>query len=266
MSKEEMVVQEQDDGKQETYETVPFRIHPRVFAALGANLVTDDVVAVIELIKNSYDAFAQNVWLRFIDDPVKGRLLEITDDGSGMTRQTIEEVWCLVATPYKDGNPTVKKGGKVRRVVGEKGLGRLSAARLGRSLHMLTQAPLSPCWEVTVDWSAISQGDDLSQSFVRFREFPEDSPFAESGTRLTITSLSEQWDSERIEDLKENLTRLISPFSELGDFNIVMHDFGDADADESRITSPNFCHVQSTALGARPMLKAMSRQSTVSRL
>ena len=93
MSKEEMVVQEQDDGKQETYETVPFRIHPRVFAALGANLVTDDVVAVIELIKNSYDAFAQNVWLRFIDDPVKGRLLEITDDGSGMTRQTIEEVW-----------------------------------------------------------------------------------------------------------------------------------------------------------------------------
>ena len=235
-----MVVQEQPGGGQGTYETMPFRMHPRVFAALGANLVTDDVVAVIELIKNSYDAFAQNVWLGFIDDPVEGRLLEITDDGSGMTRQTIEEVWCLVATPYKDSNRTIAKDGKVRRVVGEKGLGRLSAARLGSRLHMFTQATLSPCWEVTVDWSAISQGEDLSQSFVRFREFPGDSPFGVSGTRLIISGLSEHWDAERIEDLKENLTRLISPFSELGDFNIFMHDFGDGDADEIQITSPEF--------------------------
>ena len=240
MSKEEVAVKERDGGEQETYETVPFRIHPRVFAALGANLVTDDVVAVIELIKNSYDAFAQNVWLRFTDDPVKGRLLEITDDGSGMTRQTIEDVWCLVATPYKDGNPTVKKGGKVRRVVGEKGLGRLSAARLGNRLHMLTQAALSPCWEVTVDWSAISRGEDLSQSFVRFREFSEDSPFEESGTRLLISGLSGQWDTGRIEDLQENLARLISPFSELDDFNIYMHGFGDDGTEAIRVTSPEF--------------------------
>ena len=157
-------------------------MHPRVFAALGANLVTDDVVAVIELVKNSYDAFAQNVWVRFNEDQSEGPLLEITDDGMGMTRETIEDVWCTVATPYKDSNPVIKKGDKVRRVVGEKGLGRLSAARLGDRLSMLTQAAQSPCWEVTVDWADISQGDDLSQSFVRFREYPEDSPFEVSGT------------------------------------------------------------------------------------
>ena len=39
---------------------IPFKMHPRVFAALGADLVTNDVVAVIELVKNSYDAFASN--------------------------------------------------------------------------------------------------------------------------------------------------------------------------------------------------------------
>lgn len=235
-----MVLQEQTGGQGRAYETVPFRMHPRVFAALGANLVTDDVVAVIELIKNSYDAFARNVWLRFIDDPVEGRVLEITDDGSGMTRQTIEEVWCLVATPYKDSHPTIAKGDQVRRVVGEKGLGRLSAARLGSRLRMLTQAALSPCWEVTVDWSAISQGDDLSQSFVRFREFPGRSPLGESGTRLLISGLSGQWDAGRIEDLEENLARLISPFAELGDFNIFLHGFGDGDTEEIKITSPEF--------------------------
>ena len=235
-----MVLQEQANKEEGTYETVPFRMHPRVFDALGANLVTDDVVAVIELIKNSYDAFAENVWLRFIDDPVKGRLLEITDDGSGMTRETIEGVWCLVATPHKDSNPTVTKGDRVRRVVGEKGLGRLSAARLGSRLHMFTQAALSPCWEVTVDWSAISQGEDLSQSVVRFREFSEDSPFEESGTRLLISGLSEQWDAGRIEDLEDNLARLISPFSELGNFNIFLHGFDDSGTEEIKITPPVF--------------------------
>ena len=215
-------------------------MHPRVFAALGANLVTDDVVAVIELIKNSFDAFAQNVWVRFSEDPSEGPLLEITDDGLGMSRETIEDVWCMVATPYKDSNPVIKKGDKVRRVVGEKGLGRLSAARLGNRLSMLTQAPQSPCWEVIVDWSDVSQGDDLSQSLVKFREYPDYSPFEESGTRLVISGLSEQWDTGRIEDLEENLARLISPFSELGDFNIFLHGLGDTGTEEIRIESPDF--------------------------
>ncbi len=52
----------------------------------GADLVTNDVVAVIELVKNSYDAFAHNVWLRFRNDFSLGKCLEIEDDGEGMTR------------------------------------------------------------------------------------------------------------------------------------------------------------------------------------
>ena len=228
------------DKGREVYESVPFRMHPRVFAALGANLVTNDVVAVIELIKNSFDAFAQNVWLRFSDDPSEGTQLEITDDGIGMTKEIIEDVWCLVATPYKNNNPVIKKGDKVRRVVGEKGLGRLSAARLGQRLRMLTQAVQSPCWEVTVDWSDISSADDLSQSFVKCREYPGNSPFEGSGTQLLISGLSEEWDEGRLEDLEENLARLISPFSELDDFNIFLRGFDENDSGELRVESPEF--------------------------
>ena len=55
------------------FELIPFRMHPRVFAALGADLVTNDVVAVIELVKNSYDAFADNAWVRFCYDEERGR-------------------------------------------------------------------------------------------------------------------------------------------------------------------------------------------------
>jgi len=215
-------------------------MHPRVFAALGADLVTNDVVAVIELVKNSYDAFAQNVWLRFRNDPSLGIFLEIEDDGEGMTRDVIEDVWCVVATPFKELNPIVRRGRKKRRVAGEKGLGRLSVARLGERLHMLTQAAGEACWEVDVKWADISEGDDLSRSFVRCREYPGESPFRKSGTRLRIQDLKGHWDESHISDLEENLARLISPFSDLGDFNIFLCGFGEEQTEEVKIESPEF--------------------------
>ena len=226
-------------GKNE-FERIPFRMHPRVFASLGADLVTNDVVAVIELVKNSYDAFAQNVRIRFRDDPTQAMFLEIEDDGKGMTREVIENVWCLVATPYKELNPVVRSGGKERRVAGEKGLGRLSVARLGERLHMLTKAPGEPCWEVEVNWSDISAGDELSKSYAVCRRYPRKSPF-QSGTRLRISGLAVEWDENRISDLQENLARLISPFSALGDFNIFLSDFDSAQTEEEvQIESPEF--------------------------
>ena len=226
---------EERDG----FEQIPFRMHPRVFAALGADLVTNDVVAVIELVKNAYDAFAQNVWLRFRDDPARGAYLEIEDDGNGMTREIINNVWCIVATPYKELNPVVKSGKKERRVAGEKGLGRLSVARLGQRLYMLTKAPQDPCWEVRVSWSDIAEGDDLSKSFATCRRYPGNPPF-QSGTLLRIYGLAGQWDESRISDLEENLGRLISPFSDLGDFNISLSGFDDAQTEGVEIESPGF--------------------------
>jgi|SRR5208282_2878752 len=78
---------------------VAFRMHPRVFAALGADLVTNDVVAVIELVKNAYDALATRVDVRFRESKEDGAFLEIEDNGIGMTDLIIDDVWCVVATP-----------------------------------------------------------------------------------------------------------------------------------------------------------------------
>src|SRR6266516_4623403 len=105
-----------------TKDRIPFKIHPRVFAALGADLVTNDIVAVIELVKNSYDALASNVSVKIGEDPEAGRYLEILDDGVGMTRRTLEDDWCLVATPNRKKHPVAQRNGKSRRVSGEKGL------------------------------------------------------------------------------------------------------------------------------------------------
>ena len=121
---------------------VQLRMHPRVFAALGADLVTSDVVAVVELVKNAYDAFAENAWVRLGMEG--GRpYLEVEDDGCGMTRDVITDVWCLVATPYKELHPNASRRGATRRVSGQKGLGRLSVGRLGERLTMSTCASAS---------------------------------------------------------------------------------------------------------------------------
>src|SRR5579864_8324604 len=110
-------------GLRAQVDEIPFRIHPRVFAALGADLVTNDVVAVIELVKNSYDAFATRVDVNFGSDGDRS-YLEIVDNGVGMDRDTIEDAWCVVATPYRLQHPQTTKASQKRRVSGEKGLGR----------------------------------------------------------------------------------------------------------------------------------------------
>src|ERR1043165_322882 len=103
-------------------ETLPFRIHPRAFRALGADLVTNDLVAIIELVKNAYDAYATRVDVRFGEDTEGSTTIEIQDDGAGMDRKTIEDAWSTVATPYRLEHPVASRTGrKNRRTSGEKG-------------------------------------------------------------------------------------------------------------------------------------------------
>ena len=225
---------------QSEFQRIQFRVHPRVFDSLGSDLVTNDVVAVIELVKNSYDAFAKNVWMHFKSHPDAGEFLEIKDDGHGMTRDTVENVWCVVATPFKENNPTTHRGQKVRRVAGEKGLGRLSAARLGSRLHMLTMAAGEDCVEVRVNWKELSAADDLAACAVTLREYPGNPPFRKSGTRIRIYGLSGVWNDNRLSNLEENLSRLMSPFTSLGDFNIHFRRVGEDSSEDVHISPLEF--------------------------
>ena len=91
---------------------VRFRVHARALAALGRDLVTDDVVAVMELVKNSYDALATTVDVRI--RPLGGPdgdtgYIEVTDDGHGMDSDTIRDVWCVIATPSRAERPVARR-------------------------------------------------------------------------------------------------------------------------------------------------------------
>jgi signal transduction histidine kinase len=218
-----------------------FKLHPRVFAALGADLITNDVVAVIELVKNSYDALATRVDVRFGAVNKKVIYLEIEDNGYGMDWKTIEDVWCMVATPFRSNNPISKKWGITRRTSGEKGLGRLSVARLGSNLEMLTKTEHEPCWKVSVDWSNLASKKSVDSCFVDAGPNDGEMPFKKTGTRIRVYDLKSEWDEDKISDLRDNLNRLISPFAKFEDFKIFLSTPESAhESEQVEISSPKF--------------------------
>jgi signal transduction histidine kinase len=227
---------DRDSGTQH----IPFRLHPRVFAALGTDLVTNDVVAIIELVKNSYDAVATRVDVRFRTEPETGHsVIEVEDNGTGMSRKEIEDVWAVVATPHRMMSPYTGKGPRRRRVSGAKGLGRLSSARLGNQLEILTRARNDRCWRLCVDWPALARAENIAACGIEVTPCPASPLTSKTGTLVRISDLRSEWDEERLDDLSDQLSRLVSPFEEVGDFEIWLTLPG-KDATPTRVTPPEF--------------------------
>ena len=90
-----------------------FRPYARLISILGDQLISNKWVGVIELVKNCYDADAENVTVRFIDfdsaDANINPIIEIEDDGDGMTLDTIQNVWMRPATPNKLDKKKIRK-------------------------------------------------------------------------------------------------------------------------------------------------------------
>ena len=230
---------EDADARPNEPEQVKFQYHPRLIRALGAELVTSDIVAVIELVKNSYDAFAHNVTIKFAEDS-EGEYIEILDDGLGMTRDVIEDAWFKVATPHKVDNPTTRLGARQRRVSGDKGLGRLSAARLGNRLEMITKARDDACWKVDVRWSGVHGSAQSDGVVATISEVDPNLIDKGSGTRVRIFELTKYWTHSSISDLQDSLARLMSPFRSQEEFSITLDSNRSTGSEQALIQSHPF--------------------------
>lgn len=193
------------------------KFHPRAFSAFGADLVTNDCVAIAELVKNSYDAFANSVTVSVLPDSI-----EIMDDGFGMTADTIRNAWAVIATPYKKKTPIVERDGKIRRVSGNKGLGRFSAARLGRYLTIITKSDSEDTITANIDWENFINSENMSDCKI-IMSYDADNKFEASGTLIRISGLYENWDDNKVKDLENSLSRLLSPFDSADNFSITLN-------------------------------------------
>jgi hypothetical protein len=209
-------------------------LHPRarILRILGDELVSSETVAVIELVKNAYDADATWVLVRFREPLEIGQgMIEVIDNGHGMSLETIQNAWMEPATLMKKRQTRSERRG--RRVLGEKGIGRFAASRLANVLEVVTRR-IGTDSEVQVflDWS---QFDDeqkyLDQIEALWREgkpaeicpggtiealWQEGKKPAASelthGTILRMKGLRVAWGRGQFEKLRTDLSRLISPF------------------------------------------------------
>lgn len=194
------------------------RIRPRarLLKTIGAELISSEVVAVIELVRNSYDADATHVELMF-DRPEapSSATLEIRDNGHGMSREVLLGPWLEPATDWKSAANMAATGGERspdgRRRLGSKGVGRFAAQRLGSHLELRTRAIASPNELIArFDWTAVEKDQYLDQVRIPWREAPAEH-VEPNGTHLRISRMRDVWTPERFEKLKLGLSRLISP-------------------------------------------------------
>jgi hypothetical protein len=211
-----------------------FRIDPLVVFKLGEELVSDETQALLELIKNAYDADASFVRVAIhTRGTPKGLLtkqdkknrgwIEVTDDGVGMTAQAIRDGWLLIA---KSGKREFKQAGMVteknRTPLGDKGLGRLGTQRLGWALQIATKTTDSGEERVLAfSWEDFQTAATLDQVEIKSTTRPTE---RQQGTVLTITELQEpeRWAGERITQLQEELSEVISPYEGVSDFTVAV--------------------------------------------
>lgn len=207
-----------------------FKVSSALKTIIGRELITNDFVAVFELVKNAFDAHARNVEIRYERDEESpdGSALIIKDDGKGMTSDDIDSKWLFVAYSAKregteddatDKPKDYRDKIKAERVyAGAKGIGRFSCDRLGRYLDMYTRVSATgPYQNLRVDWRDFEL--DSSKEFIEVKVTRGETarcpyPLSGGGTVLVISGLRGGWDRTRLLDLKASLRKLINPHQE----------------------------------------------------
>ena len=211
-------------------EQMRFKISSALKDLIGKDLITNDNVAIFELVKNSYDAYATKVEITFEEDKII-----IADNGKGMTFNDVRDKWLFLGfSAKKDGsedrdikNASYRDNIK-RHYAGAKGIGRFSCDRLGKKLLLSTKSSLSSHIEqIYVDWGRFEQDQktEFAQIDVEYAQketgilFPNNGT---TGTVLEISSLDKKsiWSRKKILELKRSLEKLINPLSEANDFEI----------------------------------------------
>ncbi len=216
-------------------ERLSIRPYARLLTMLGEQLIKNERVALVELIKNSYDADADWVKVNFenFNDDMsakKNSKIVVEDNGSGMTREDIRNAWMNPATPQKyirkkEGKRETPE--KKRVMQGEKGIGRFAILKLGKKITITTRTRNSE-FESVLEYDFWKFDDDftsengetkeifLDQIKIDYLEFSPVKLIKESrGTVIEIRKLKGIWNQNIIKNLHRDVANLTDPISRI---------------------------------------------------
>lgn len=227
----------------------PISVSSDVLARLGEELITNHIQALAELIKNSYDADATVVKISVDtqrpvahpDGTVGAGVLTVTDNGFGMDEEAVRHGWLRVsASPKRAMKERGEKTARQRTPLGDKGLGRLGAQRLGDRVRIRTRpqadvndpkSPSSVEHDVAFAFSSFSTELDVSDIKVPWRtiQLPDQAELADpwplskpTGTVVEISDLASPDDWADTTELERALSLLVNPFKGVGRFSVSM--------------------------------------------
>lgn len=195
-----------------------FKVSSGIKDIVGRDLITDDNIAVFELVKNSYDAHATKVKISFLDIYGKKPAILVEDNGKGMSAIDLENKWLFLAySAKKEGIEDKDYRSKIyldKPFAGSKGIGRFSSDRLGKKLLLETIKDTAKTRKETleIDWTKFEHR--LSEEFIKIpvTYYPSQPGLRkEHGTKLTITDLRSEWSRKKLVALRKSLSKLINP-------------------------------------------------------
>ncbi|HEY2971594.1 MAG TPA: sensor histidine kinase [Pyrinomonadaceae bacterium] len=194
--------------------TIPFQAEGRLLQELGERLVASPEVALVELIKNAYDADSPSCEVHLGEG---GKTLVIADKGHGMTWDEFVGKWMRIATSSKLNEPVSRI--YRRRLTGAKGIGRFAVRYLGDHLTLITVAQDSKRKSKTrltarYDWPEIDRLSDIRDAKVQYtlEQLSEDAP---TGTTLAVRQLKTSTDFTSESSLRSDVLRIVTPLQGL---------------------------------------------------
>ena len=237
-------------------EQLEIRPYARLLTMLGDQLIKNERIALVELIKNSYDADADWVKVTFVnfDDNFKTTptsKIIIEDNGTGMTEEIIRNHWLNPATPEKKNRKTTRT--KKKRVLqGEKGIGRFAMLKLGKNINIYTRSE-SDSQEHIIKYNFSGFDEDFDNKFLNEIRIEYDTRNPEKlvkrpivlgtqtyqrdphGTIIEISDLKMPWGKQNVYGVASDTFRLQSIFDRREDFEVYFYH----DNEHLKITDEN---------------------------
>ena len=217
-----------------------FKPRARLIKTIGEELISNDNVAITELVKNSYDAGSPIVEITFQGEVQekagdekkktkstdtkkkyivsKGASIVIYDEGVGMDFETIQKAWMEPATNYKKKEEN--KNNSRRRFTGEKGIGRFASAKLSSRLELVTKQENKDEIVVKFNWNDFTDEENYLDDVKIDWTIRPAQEIKKCGTILKLKELNEDWDETKISELRVALSRLLNPIVPTDDFLI----------------------------------------------